>query len=335
MAATPDAPKLDRQPPDAIRLIALDLDGTLLNSQKDISKRNLRALHTAMSLGVKVVFATARPPRGVLTYYQKLGLRTAMVCYNGALVYHPVTQGILLHRYLPQTIAAELVSLARQHYPQVLVHAERLNRWLTDRHDPAFNTETGRMFEPDVVAPIGQWLNSPITKLMLLGDPANMTPLHHAIHEQFPRPSGGYCRPGRHIRVVTTDDHLLQISCASVSKAQGVALIARLYGVEQSQVMAIGDALNDLGMIRWSGWGLAVANALEPVRQVAQGVLPHHDDDAVAVAIERFVLKSGPRRTNPPPDDTAIARLAAPLTPPSVPSPPLPPLPPSTASSDV
>jgi Cof subfamily protein (haloacid dehalogenase superfamily) len=270
-----------------IHLVAIDLDGTLLNSAKQVTVTTAAILRRArQEAGVHVVLASARPPRSVMPFYNLLDLDTPMICYNGALVLDPAAGTVILHRPIAAGIARGIVDLARREYPQVLVSAEVLDRWYTDRLDPAFLAETGKMFTPDVIAPVDQWLTGSVTKLLLLGQPEPLLNLGHAIVQAYPR----------QITVMITENHLLQICHVTVSKAKALRAVAGELGVARHEVMAIGDNDNDVEMLQWAGIAVAMGNASPGVLAVADYVTDHHDADGAANAILRLIIQGLPKK---------------------------------------
>ena len=268
-----------------IRLLAVDLDGTLLNSAKQITDTTAAILRSAReSAGVQVVLATARPPRSVMPFYSLLALKAPMINYNGALVCEPSTGRMLLHRPIEGAIARGIADLARQMHPDVLISAEILDRWYTDRLDPAYQTETGRLYQPDVLAPLEEWLTGAVTKLLILGPPQRLAEVARAIRDRY----------AGQVQLVQTEDYLLQIMHASVSKVQALQVVASHMGVARHQVMAIGDNANDVGMLRWAQVGVAMANAAPEALNAADYITDHHDADGAAKAIERILLSGRP-----------------------------------------
>jgi hypothetical protein len=265
-----------------IHMVAIDLDGTLLNSAKEITDASAAILRTAREqAGVHIVLATARPPRSVLPFYHLLGLNGPMINYNGALVFDPTTQNVIMHKPIPAKIAHGIVLLARTMYPEILVSAEVMDRWYTDRFDPAYNTETARMFPPDVVQPVDQWADQSMTKLLLLGRAEWLREIAAAIDRDFTH----------QVAMVQTEDSLLQVMHATVSKAHALRVVAAELGVNREQVMAIGDNANDVGMLQWAGVAVAMANAAPETLAVADYVTDHHDADGAAHAIRRIILQ--------------------------------------------
>lgn len=266
-----------------IRVVALDLDGTLLRSDGSLSERSVQAVTQASSRGVHVVLATGRPPRTVRPIHEALGLQTPSIHYNGALVRCWRTDTVLHHQPLDATLAWRVVHYARRLYPPAIVHAELEDRWYTDRLSTALRIDNLPQSIPDRVAPLRQWLrHQPVTKLMFLAPPGVLRWLWRAIAQAF------------RSRVVTVvnEPHLLQIVERRVDKAAALKRIARELDVPASQVMAVGDAMNDLGMLRWAGVPVAVANASEQIKSLAVHVVPSNDAEGVAHAIERHVLDS-------------------------------------------
>lgn len=277
-------PRADRDSADpaaaTVKLVAIDLDGTLLDSRKRISEPTLAALRQAVDRGVKVVIASARPPRSVRAIYRQLGLDTLQVNYNGALVWDEPAQRVLLHRPIRGALALRIIEHARDLFEEVLVSVEILDRWYTDRDDHAYTTETGRLFKPDGICPCEQFCSQPVTKLMLLGEPRIMSRLDAELGRRF----------GEHVTVLHTDRDLLQIMDRRVSKGVALKLLGRHYGIDRREIMAIGDAPNDVGMLQVAGIAVAMDNAHPLVKDVADWVAPSNDDHGVSAALQRFGL---------------------------------------------
>ena len=271
------APPPARIPP--IGLVAIDLDGTLLTDQKQVSKRTVKALVGVAARGVKVVITSARPPRSVRPIYELLGLDTWQINYNGALIWdHPKLQ-IIHHQPMPPGLVNAIVQHARGAYPDCLVSCEILDKWFTDRYDNTYTTETGRMFEPDLVAPLWMFLSQPVTKLMLLGPTTMIDDLTQLVREAFPQ-----------VAVVRSDPELVQIMDASASKAAALHYVGDAYGIPMNRVMAIGDAMNDMEMLQSAGVAVAMDNAPAAIKQASHWVAPSNNDHGVHAALVKFGL---------------------------------------------
>jgi Cof subfamily protein (haloacid dehalogenase superfamily) len=160
----------------------------------------------------------------------------------------------------------------------VLVTCEILDRWFTDRFEQPYTTETGRLFKPDVVAPLDDFCNQPITKLLLLGESHWIDELETLL--------GAKNRPD--VSIVRTDPELIQIMDKKVSKAMALKRVAEHYAVPMEQVMAIGDAPNDVGMLQLAGVSVAMDNAHALAKRVADWVAPSNNDHGVHAALVKY-----------------------------------------------
>jgi 5-amino-6-(5-phospho-D-ribitylamino)uracil phosphatase len=263
-----------------IKLVAIDLDGTLLNDSKTITDETLATLRPLPRQGVKLIIASARPPRSVRKFYEALDLDTLTINYNGALIWDEQEKRPFFHRPLPPGLVRRIILFARDLFDEVLVSCEILDRWYTDRVDQTYTTETGRLFKPDVVAPLDEFLTQPVTKLMLLGDPKLILRLEDLLITKF----------ARFVSTVRADPELLQIMDPKVSKATALKQVADHYGIDMANVMAIGDAANDVPMLQAAAVAIAMDNAHPLVKQIADWVAPSNNDHGVCAALREFGL---------------------------------------------
>jgi hypothetical protein len=280
--ASPPLVKNNARPRAPIRLMAIDVDGTLLNSDGSIAQGVIQACRAAERAGCVVVLATARPPRGLRTILQTLDLTSPTINYNGAVIWNPQDGRPQYHEPLPAELARQIIQESLALQAELLVSLEVLDRWYVDRIDPRFEPQNGRMLEPDYVGSLDQFLQSPVTKVNLVGIPEQIQPVLEMIRERFWRP--------RNVAVFLTDPRLIQITHPMVDKGIALQRIAKRMGLSRDEVMAIGDASNDMGMIEWAGFGVAVANAYPPVKELADAIVPSNDELGVARAIQRYVL---------------------------------------------
>jgi Cof subfamily protein (haloacid dehalogenase superfamily) len=264
-----------------VRLLAIDLDGTLLNDAKQISPQTTHALKQLATRGVKIVIASARPPRSVRHIYSQLQLDTWQINYNGALIWDEPARKAIYHRPIPGPMVMKLAALGRSCCNDAVVTCEILDRWYTDRADQPYTTETGRLFKPDVVAPLDQICSQPITKLLFLGPSGAMTRIEAALG------TNGW---HDHVSVVRTEPELLQIMDRRVGKSSALKMVAEHYKVPLRQVMAIGDAPNDVGMLQLAGIAVAMKNAHDIVKQHAHWIAPSNNDHGVHAALVKYGL---------------------------------------------
>jgi 5-amino-6-(5-phospho-D-ribitylamino)uracil phosphatase len=266
------------QPID-IRLVAIDLDGTLLNDSKQVSDQTVDALCGLPERGVRVVIASARPPRSVRHIYQSLKLDTWQINHNGAVIWDEVARRVVFHQPMDGDVVRRIIDHARSLFPEVLVSIETEDRWLTDRLDPQHTTETGRLFQPDRIASVAEMCAEPMTKLLLLGREDMISQLAPVIAETHPD-----------THVMRTDADLIQIMDGSVDKSTALRRVAAHYEIPMRQVMAIGDAINDIPMLDAAGVAIAMDNAKPEVKRIADWVAPSNNDHGVQAALKRFGL---------------------------------------------
>lgn len=274
----PDAPVAQRT--SRIDLVAIDIDGTLLRSDKKLSHKVADTVREAAIKGVHVILATARPPRSVRAIYRHLGLFTPQINYNGALIHDERRGRVIHHQPVPAKLGAKIVEYARKVDPEVVVSIEILDKWYTDHADETLTTETGKHFNPDFVGPLKSFLHKPATKIMFLAPPQRMGKIHAAVRAKF----------GKKVSVIVCDSNLIQIIHPHADKQTALERVAAELGVPRERVMAIGDAPNDERMIRWAGIGVAMQNAWPQVHEAADHIVPGNDEHGVAVALRRFVL---------------------------------------------
>ncbi len=263
-----------------IRLVAIDLDGTLLDDTRQVSRQTADALCCLPARGVKVVLASARPPRSVRAVYHHLRLDTLQINYNGALIWHEPTRTVVDHRPIAGIDALRIVAAARAMHPSLLASAEILDRWYTDRVDEAYLTQTARLFAPDVVGPLDVIAEMAVSKLMLAGPPDMIDDAERLTRSDF----------AQTVQTIRQEPDLLQLAHPESGKGPALGRVADYYGIAMSQTLAIGDAPNDIEMIRAAGVGVAMDNAHPQVKAAATWTAPSNNDHGVHAALRRYGL---------------------------------------------
>lgn len=274
-----------------IGLVALDMDGTLLNFREAITARVHRVLRAAVGRGVHIVLATARPPRAVRFYHQSLGLKTPIISQNGALVWDEKNRRPIHHLSINADLAKKVINFARKMFPDLLACVEIIDKQYAEESMklPAESSTSRRMFSPEYICPIDAFLRVPATRLLLQAAVADLDHLEQAIQAKF---------PGK-FNCFRSNPKLLQLTADIANKGYALEIVARQFNIPQRQVMAIGDSHNDLHMLQWAGLGVAVANAHENIKSQADHTVPSNDSDGVAVALEQFVLNPAKRSKSP------------------------------------
>ena len=261
-----------------IRLVAIDLDGTLLRPDRTISA-SVREAVAETSRRARVIIATARPPRSMRSFVRELDLGSDHVVYNGAATWDFDVDRVRSHLPLSRPVVADSIDVARSLVPMCAVDLECLDRWFTDRVDPRYVTETGRLFRPDAVAPLATFAGVETTKLMIHADAGQIDAI---------RPVLEAATAGRALWL-RTDPDLLQAINPVAGKWAAIVAIADRLGIGREGILTIGDNENDVEMLRKAGVGVAIASGTDAARRAADWIAPSNRDDGVAIALDRFV----------------------------------------------
>jgi len=261
-----------------IKAIVLDLDGTLLGSNKSVSPRNYQAVKRCFDSGIHIIIATARPPRAANHFLKQFPFVDHMVYYNGALVTCKSKQNER-HISIPREISQQIKKFIELKIPQSIISYEVNDSWYTDR--PVLDSQCAQLGirsngpKPQVVDKDYMDSLSP-TKILVLG-----CSTWSDLCEQF----------GDHVNIIATDKGaLIQIMHKSASKEKAVQWVLSEIGVNSENVMVFGDDFNDLGLFHMSGFPVAMENAIIELKNCAAHVTDSNDNDGVAAAIERFVM---------------------------------------------
>jgi len=265
-------------PPD---LVAIDLDGTLVRTDTTISPSTIDAVRRAVEAGVRVVLATGRPPRGCRQIYAQLHLDTWQINHNGALVYDPLKNRAIHHHQIPGPLARRVIELARRTDPNIAAGVEVLDRLYIDRKVAGLSEDPSLAMKEGAVGTLASVLDAPVTRVVLVGEPQALG----GVHLELDRLGRGA------LKAAFTHMRLLSVIDGGACKALALKRVAAHYEVPRQRVLAIGDAPNDLDMLQWAGVSIAVANAWDDVRRAAHFVVPSNDDDGVAEALRRYVLR--------------------------------------------
>ena len=256
------------------RLVATDLDGTLVRSDGTVSPRTTAAIARVEAAGVPFVMVTGRPPRWMGGIAEATGHRGLAVCANGALVYDLHAARIVRPDLLSGEAALGVVDALRRELPGIAFAVERHEADFA--HEPSYRP---RWDSSDKLtqAPVEQLLAGDVVKLLARHEELTADELLASA-----RGAVGDAATLTH----SSADGLLEISAAGVSKASGLASLAADFGVEAADVIAFGDMPNDLPMLAWAGRAVAVANAHPEVLAAADEVTASNDDDGVAQVLD-------------------------------------------------
>lgn len=275
-----------------IKLIAIDIDGTLLTPDGRISARTRAAIQAAQRAGIIVTLATARRYGGAQEIASALGMELPLIVYDGALIVSHPARTILARQTLAPVLASQAIDLLCRYHIQPIVHP----------------CESEQCVKEEVWTGPEEFDNAGVLTYLRVADKR----VRRMSYEQMTEQATAILRV-----VAFAEEELLQtllptvstLACcwnfapiggyqsaeisileAGCSKASGVSTLAAHCGIAPEHVMAIGDSYNDLEMIRIAGWGVAMGQAPEPVKAIANAITATNQADGVALAIERYAL---------------------------------------------
>ncbi len=263
------------------QLVAIDLDGTLLDSQTHaISPTNADAVRRVHNQGIQIVLASGRRYATLVDFARQLDLpqETPLVAYNGALI-RTLGGETWYHRPLPADLAAKIV---REYQAD-----HQLNYYLNDEWYSRQETAWSRLYQkrtgsiPHMVGDLTRFDDQTPTKILLIDTCEITDALLPKVQAEF----------GEALYITKTEDEYLEFMNNGVSKAVALTHVAERLGLDASQCVAFGDSYNDISMIKWAGLGIAMGNGRDELKQVADAIAPPADDDGVATMLSELFPK--------------------------------------------
>lgn len=272
------------------KLICVDMDGTLLNSKKEITQRSLDAIKKAHELGVKLVIATGRIFVSAGYYGDLIGVKAPIIASNGAYVREKDGEKVIFEEYLSMEECTNIVSILKEY--NIVPHFYSFDTIYTSKiiHSSlAYKNANAKLPRSRQVKieVIDDWeklfLKRPkLIKTMAVdddGDKVLQAKERFLSLDKF--------------EVVSSFNKSFEVMPRGTSKGNAVKKICEYYGVHPSEVIAIGDNENDISMIEYAGLGIAMGNSEEKVKEIANYITESNNRDGVAMAIEKFILDDG------------------------------------------
>ena len=272
------------------KMIALDMDGTLLNDEKKVSNRNKRAIEKADDFGVKIVVSTGRLFTSASFFGEMIGVKSPIISSNGAYIREKDRDEVIYERLLGSENAYKIVNLCKKH--DLYCHLFTSDTVFTEKIIYAsFNYANYNLDMPDdkkininVIKPndweaiIEKYKDKILKAVIADEDSDKIIALRKDVCDLD-------------VEVVSSFSNNIEIMSKGTSKGDAVRVLADFYGINKDEVICIGDGENDISMIKYAGLGIAMGNAIDEVKDAADFVTLSNEDDGVAHAIEKFVLQ--------------------------------------------
>ncbi len=261
------------------KLIAFDLDGTLLRDDLSLSPRVARAITEAQQSGVKITLASGRGFPALKPWVERLHITSPVIGYQGATIIDPLSEQVMYEHPFPRELLAELAEFARERGLSLTVYIHDEIYVERKRHSNAFYDKWFGL-PVHLVSDLASLPGDPI-KFLITATPDELDALQPQVEARF----------GWKMQIVSSYPLFLEGLASGVTKGRALAWVARYLGIAQAETMAIGDSGNDVEMLAWAGIGVAMGNASSAALAAADVVVPSVDEDGVAVAVEQFVLQ--------------------------------------------
>lgn len=263
------------------KLIAVDLDDTLLDSRRRISQRTIETIQRVQQRGIYVTFATGRMFCSAQPFAKQLNIDLPLITYQGALIKNVLSEEVLLHRTIPLDLARQLIKLLQQ-------DNYHINLYIDDDLFVAQANELGERYarncrvDLNVVGDLLAFMKVAPTKILAVDSPQRISKLQQQL-EQIYTPDV--------LHICTSKPEFLELSHPEATKGHALAELAKLFNVRQQEIMAIGDSYNDIEMLEYAGLAVVMDNAHDDIKKFADYIAPSNDQDGVAEVLEKLVLK--------------------------------------------
>lgn len=263
------------------KLMAIDIDDTLINDDKEVTPATQEALEKAVAKGVVVTLATGRAYASAQALARQTGLNVPIITYQGALVKNLMDEKVLYERYVPYEAGKKLYdfcienNLHLQTYIDDKLYAREENQKLID-----YATLNGTKYhiEPD----FEKLLSKPTPKFLIIDAPDYLDEISPVLRELL----------GDGVHITKSKPHFLEIMHKEGTKGAALTFLAEHFGCDLSETIACGDSWNDHEMLEAAGLGVAMGNAIAPLKEIADYVTASNNEDGIKQVIEKFILNA-------------------------------------------
>lgn len=261
-------------------LIALDLDGTLLTDDKNISTRNQLVIEKVREAGHIVCIATGRPYRASQVYYQQLALNTPIVNFNGAFIHHPTRKDFGFFHTPLELKTAKIIIETCEAFQVKNIIVEIIDDFYLRYYDEVLINTFTMGESPVKFGNLNQILQDPPTSILIHPKDAHVLQLKNLLKEAHAEVIDQ--------RVWGAPWNVIEIIKAGMNKAVGLQKIADYYSIPKERIIAFGDEDNDLEMLEYAGTGVAMENAISQLKTIANKITLSNENDGIALFLDDY-----------------------------------------------
>lgn len=268
------------------KLVCSDIDGTLLDSSRDLSPLTVSTVKAIDDIGIPFIMISARMPRAMRPFQQKAGINRPIVCFNGAYIESEIKPDgcprVLRNRAMDYEVFIEMLHFL-QSYP-IHISTFYKDAWYANRMDRWTEREINNTRVQPEILPGNEMLHRfcceglSAHKLLLMGEKDTVEQLYHHLSSRY----------GDFVDIYRSKDTYLEINAKAVSKEKSIGLLSEYFSVYDRNIIAFGDNYNDIGMLSRAGLGVAVENANDVVKNAADTITDKNIFDGVAKCLKRI-----------------------------------------------
>ena len=265
------------------KVLVLDIDGTLTNSQKEISPATKRGILETLKRGHKVILASGRPTPGMRRYEKELELEKYdgyLLSFNGARIVDCQTGEVVYQRVLPHNVVPELYDFAKENGCGLITYLgdEVLSAFEPDEYIELESRINGMNVR--VVENFVEYIDFDVNKCLLTAPVDRASGLEKALQEKY----------GDELSIYRSEPFFIEVMPQNVDKAASLDRMLATFGLTSENVISCGDGFNDITMIQYAGLGVAMGNAQQAVKEVADYITATNDEDGLVPVIEQYIL---------------------------------------------
>lgn len=265
------------------KALALDLDGTLTDSKKSVSDVNKKAVSDAIDKGVKVILASGRPTFGVMPVAYELELDKKggyVLSYNGGNIIDCKTGQLIYGNVLPEVCIPDICRLSRENGVYALTYYNDVVIAESDTDEYVIREATCNSAQIKKIDDLEKFVNYPVAKILVAGEHSRLVPIQQKMLEKY----------GDIINVFFSEDYFLEFVPAGVAKDESLKELLKILDIEEKKLIACGDGMNDIPMLKIAGLPVAMSNAYDAVKEYADVIAPSNDENGVAYIIDKYIL---------------------------------------------
>ncbi|MBP1157227.1 MULTISPECIES: Cof-type HAD-IIB family hydrolase [unclassified Paenibacillus] len=263
------------------KMLAIDIDDTLINDEKQITEGTRQALAAAMSQGVIVTLATGRMYASAKQLAGQLALNVPLITYQGSLVKNAIDGQVLYKRTVPVDAARTIFEFCGSHGLHLQTYVDDV-LYVKENNEKAEAYAALSNIPYSVYPDFEKLISMPSTKLLIIDDPEVLDRVALQLRELL----------GGKVHITKSKPHFLEIVHAEGTKGHALSHVAEHFGLELSQIIAIGDSWNDREMLEAAGLGVAMGNAVDALKEIADYVTLSNNDDGIKHVVEKFILQT-------------------------------------------